>query len=263
MIKEKKYKVSLTTLEPFRIGAKEDPLSGAENPVAKIGGRLAIPGSSLKGALRTQIESFLIDSYFDMQRQTWAADKKAFQPCIPGAGLSKDEKNLVGKYRDELGSCHYPCTDKNCDKRVKHPICPVCYLLGSMGLNGFVKIPFLFAESSTTEVLQSIRIDRSSGTAAERALRSYELVPDSITFSGDLYILLEDTVLGWKMGNPRPLSDRTLGDAWLKNSKIHEKSQEEFIKTFILDQLESIKRLGGYKSKGFGQIEIKVEHISG
>lgn len=263
MIKENKYKISLTTLEPFRIGAKEDPLSGADNPVAKIGGKLAIPGSSLKGSLRNQIESFLIDTYYNKQKQHWPPDKKAFQPCIPGAKLSVDEKKLIGKYRDELGACHYPCTDKKC-RGASHPICPVCYLLGSMGLNGFVKVPFLFAEAPTEE-LQSIRIDRASGTAKEGALRRYELIPDSITFFGELFILLDDTVLGWKLGEPRLLHENTLGDAWLSDNKnkMDEKAQKEFIKTYILDRLEAINRLGGYKSKGFGQVEIKVEPIKG
>ncbi len=55
MIIEKKFNISLKTKSPLRIGGKADPLSGAENPVVEIGGRPAIPGSSLKGVLRQSL----------------------------------------------------------------------------------------------------------------------------------------------------------------------------------------------------------------
>ena len=58
MIKEKNIQIQAITKEPLRIGGKKDPLSGADNPVTRVGGRLVIPGSSLKGALRAEIERF-------------------------------------------------------------------------------------------------------------------------------------------------------------------------------------------------------------
>jgi len=68
MLHEKTVTVTITTKEPLRIGGKKDPLSGADNPVTRVGGKLVIPGSSLKGALRAEIEKFLIDSYY-LRRQ--------------------------------------------------------------------------------------------------------------------------------------------------------------------------------------------------
>ena len=43
MITEKGYRLTIRTIEPLRIGAKKDPLSGADNPVTRVGGTLAIP----------------------------------------------------------------------------------------------------------------------------------------------------------------------------------------------------------------------------
>lgn len=255
MIKERTIQIQLTTKEPLRVGGKKDPLSGAENPVTRVGGKLVIPGSSLKGALRSEIEQFLIDSYYSNGK--WKDGSEHFKPCIPADELSADEIQLVKarKYRDQSGNCRYPCTDKKCGK-TNHSICPVCYLLGSMGLNGFVKVPFLYADSSASE-LYSSRIDRATKTIAQGTNRPYELIPDGTIFKGTLSVLLDDSVLNWKLGEPRNLGEaRTLGDEWLKTQK---KTQDEFIKAYIIDRLKAIKVLGGYKSKGFGTVDITAE----
>lgn len=255
MLKEKTFKVQLKAKEPLRIGGKKDPLSGADNPVTRIGSKLVIPGSSLKGVLRNAIEQYFIDTYYENGK--WKDGYEHFKPCIPGAELSEDEKKLVlsGKYRDQNGTCKYPCTDKSCGKEVSHSICPVCYLLGSMGMNGFVKVPFLYAETSTAE-LYSARMDRGTKTIAQGTNRPYELVPDGTVFEGTLTVLIEDNVLVWKIGEPRNLGEaRTLGDKWLEKEK---KTQDEFIKTYIIDRLKNIKVIGGYKSKGFGSVEISI-----
>jgi CRISPR/Cas system CSM-associated protein Csm3 (group 7 of RAMP superfamily) len=242
---EKTYVVSLKAKEPLRIGTKKDPLSASDNPVARVGSKLAIPGTSLKGALRAEIERYLIESN--------ATGNAAFKPCIPGSSISPDEGKLVGKYRDSLGSCHYPCTDRKC-RRDTHPICPACYLLGAMGVPGFVKVPFLFAEVPTTE-LYSARMDRATGTVKEGTNRPYELVPDGTVFTGQLSVLVEDPLLDWKLGQSRTFSEHTGGDAWLKDAP---KKPEEMVETFILARLKAIKRMGGYKSKGFGEVDITV-----
>lgn len=255
MINERLAQIQLTTKEPLRIGGKIDPLSGADNPVTRVGGKLVIPGSSLKGALRAEIEQFFIDSYYSNGR--WREGFEHFKPCIPADELSQDEIQLVraGKYRNQGGNCRYPCTDKKCGRDTSHSICPVCYLLGSMGLNGFVKVPFLYADTSSSE-LYSSRIDRATKTIARGTNRPYELVPDGTVFKGTLSVLLEDTILNWKLGEKRNLGEaRTLGDKWLE---VEKKTQDEFVNAYIIERLKAVKILGGYKSKGFGTVEIST-----
>ena len=256
MITEKKFKVVLETLEPFRIGGKEDPLSGAETPVARVGNRVVVPGSSLKGAFRAEVEGFLINTYFQGE---WSENEKNLQPCIPTTEISADEWKLVneGKYRDmkvkgRYRGCHYPCKDRDCNEA--HSICPVCYLFGAQGLNGFLRVPFLYVDISTSE-LYSARIDRAKKVVSERTNRPYELIPEGTKFEGELFLLAEDDILGWKFGEPRPLKDKTLGDKWLEEGEFNE---ETILKDFVIERLKSINMLGGYKSKGFGRVKITV-----
>ena len=251
MISEKRYKIELEATEPLRIGAVEDPRSGIKNPVAKVGDRVVIPGSSLKGALRAEIEQFLIETYYGKGSQSWPKDKVAFQPCIPAPKPTTDERALINdnKYRAE--ACHYPCGR---EEPREHSICPTCYFLGAMRLSGFVRVPFLYAEISPEE-LYSARIDRARNTVVEGTNRPYQLIPAGIKFSGNLVIISEDPVTGWKIGEPRPLNDKTLGDKWLEGGSLQ---AEELINTYVIKRLGNIKILGGYKSKGFGAVEIKV-----
>ena len=252
MIKERKFSVKMTTLEPFRIGGKPDPL-GPENPVAVVGGKVVVPGSSLKGAFRNALERYLIDRYYDQQAGKWDQAARAMQPCMAGTRLSKDEKELVKRDLYRSSSCHYPCVPRrNRCGDTRHSICPVCYLLGAQGLVGFVRVPFLASEISTNE-LYSARMDRAMGTVSEGTNRPYELVPDQATFTGTLYLMTSDDVLDWQLGRARSLKDLTGGDEWLAGW-----TADKIVDELIVGVLESVSILGGYKSKGFGKVSIGV-----
>jgi CRISPR/Cas system CSM-associated protein Csm3 (group 7 of RAMP superfamily) len=267
MIKEKEYEITLVTKEPFRVGGVENPLSGTDNPVAKVGDRIAVPGSTLKGAYREAIERYLIDNFFDQNKKVWL--NESFRPCIPSTKLTPDEKELVEnkfykfynlKWDNKGDGCHYPCTNKcNVDRKSskEHYICPACYFLGANGLDGFVRVPFLYAEERINE-LYSANIDRSTQTVKQGTNRPYQLIPDGTTFKGTMTVLLEDTIRGKEIGKARNLADNTLGDLWLKNEP---RQQEEIIEEFILDRIRSITLIGGYKSKGFGKVGIKIREL--
>lgn len=274
MIVVKKYKIELKTLDPFRIGGVSDPRSGIDNPVTVVGDKLTIPGPSLKGALRSEIEKYLIDKYWKASEKKWSSDKLNFQPCIPATDYTNDEKRLIKENKYRYNVCHYPCFKKPCtshqktdkceNKRDKckpevhesHNVCPVCYFLGAMGLIGFIRVPFLFSDITPNQ-LYSSRIDRLTKTVVYGTNRPYQLVPDKATFIGELQIIIKDTVLGWEVGKQRPLlSEVTQGDKWLEGNT---KTQDELINEYIVDRLQAITMLGGYKSKGFGQVKITVK----
>ncbi len=257
MKKIKDYAVALTTLEPLRIGGVEDPVSGIDNPVTMVGNRLVVPGPSLKGALRNEVERHLI--YLHWKDPHSFDNKQAFQPCIPTTRLSSHEQKLLEQAKYRKVSCHYPCDKRPCSREnQQHSICPVCYLFGAMGLPGFVRVPFLFSDVSSNE-LYSSRIDRSTGTVVEGTNRPYQLVPDGAQFKGVLQILIEDPLLGWQLGKPRPFpAGKTKGDEWLIGA---EKNPDELIKEFIIERLQGITMIGGYKSKGFGRVKIEVKPL--
>lgn len=263
MIEKIKCVISLVTEEPFRIGGKQDPLSGQENPVTIVGDEIVIPGPSLKGALRASIETFLIDRYYNKESNTWNSNKLHIKPCIPSPEkqLSEDEKRLAreGKYR-RFG-CHYPCDPKpnRCNKE-NHSICPVCYLLGANGLNGFVRIPFLKADipSSSVNSLYSARLDRATSTVMQGTNRPYSLVPQNTTFTGVIEIIKKDDILNWELGKKRILSATSSGDKWLDEDNW---DMDRIISELIIDRLTGIRKLGGYKSKGCGIVKINAKCI--
>ena len=261
MMEKKQYEIVLVTKEPIRIGGKTDPLSGVENPVMKVGGKIVIPGPSLKGAFRNEVERLLIEKYYDSASGKWQDEKTALRPCIPATKLSKDEEDLVkqGKYKiHKVGGCHYPCDPRSykCGSE-QHTICPVCYLSGAQGLPGFIRMPFLFSDVGWDE-LYSSRLDRATGTVAQGTNRPYSLVPNETTFKGILEVTIKDDVLSWELGKPRNLTDNSDGDAWLKDG---EWNQEKILKELIKERVENIDVIGGYKSKGCGKVKIEVTKI--
>ena len=259
MVVERRYNITLTAQVPLRIGGPQDLLSQAENPVAIVGGRVVVPGSSLKGRLRAEIESMLIDSYYDAANQAWPSDKRPFQPCLPTTNPSQDELGLVraGRYRDkwepERGGPGWSCTYT--DREASPSICPACYFLGAMGLPGFVRVPFLYADGSPAQ-LYSATMDRATGTVRSGTNRPYDLVPQGTRFTGALAVVMQDTRLAWRLGQRRPVRAGTQGDAWLPQDGT---APQELLETFILKPLRAISLLGGYKSKGFGEVRLTVE----
>jgi CRISPR/Cas system CSM-associated protein Csm3 (group 7 of RAMP superfamily) len=245
MIREQVLHVGVEALEPVRVGGSPDPLSGQDNPVAIVGSDATIPGSSLKGALRAEIERFLIDRYYDRGTQEWPQGQRDAQPCLAATQLSAAERQLVdsGRYRQ---NCAYS------DRPGGRGICPVCYLLGAQGLVGFVKVPFLWCEVSP-DTLYSARVDRSSGTVARGANREYQLLPRGTRFGGTLYLLEEDTALGWRFGAPRPLPENP--DRWLSLGW----DRDLILRDLLVERLRAITYLGGYKSKGLGRVRITAQ----
>ena len=256
MINEQTYHVEVEALEPVRVGGAPDPLSGQDNPVAIVGSDATIPGSSLKGALRGEIERFLIDRYYDARAGRWPDNRRAAQPCLAATQVWRSEEQLVnsGRYRLTKAAqgrrrpesiCAYPLPQGATG------ICPACYLLGAQGLVGFVKVPFLWCQVSP-DALYSARIDRSSGTVATGTNREYQLLPRGTRFGGTLYLLEEDTALGWRLGEARPLPGNP--DAWLALGW----DRDTIVKELLVERLEAIRYLGGYKSKGMGRVRVTV-----
>lgn len=241
------YTIELTTRQPFHIGAFQDPMSDVHNPFTTLGGVPVVQGSSLKGALRAQLEEYLILNYAD--------HNPAMRPCIPAPrnNLSPDERLLVPKkYRGTS------CGGQKGQKDQGKPLCPTCYLLGAMGLVGFVQVPYLnlVSETDVEEVYQNRR-DRALNTVAHGANRTMQAIPKGAIFRGEMEVLLRDEIRNWTLGQPRKL--RSFRDEWLQEGQ--KWSQEEFIREFILDRLVAIPRLGGMISKGFGGVEIAVTPV--
>lgn len=248
-----KYEIELVTKAPFRIGGVR-PVPGTtdvDSPIVRLGNKVVVQGTSLKGALRAEMERYLIDQFFDKTNDRWT--NAWMKPCIPAdeRTVSPDEKKLI-----ERGLYKYSCSYPNHDDY----ICPICYLLGARGLIGFVDVPFLRLERGDIGLLQFIREDRVTGTSAKGesgALGKFEAIPEDSVFKGVITILEEDDIVGWKLGEPRELA-RSKGDKWLESG---DWTKEKILKELIEDRLKAIIKLGGYKSKGFGDVQINVSGV--
>lgn len=259
MIREQTLEISVETLAPLHIGGRGNVLTGMENAVAKVGERLVIPGPSIKGALRHQIERYLIDMYYDGKAHRWPPEYLAHQPCMAGAGdVSREEAALIaaGKYRRTDDGRDDRGVRSGCEYKGDREICPVCYLLGAQGLTGFIRVPFLEADQSADE-LYSGRMNRAIGTIAQGTNRPYELVREGVVFRGGLVVLLQDDVRGWAFGQPRhPTGGDWTPDRWLESGGWND---QRILEELIVKRLEAIGAIGGYRSKGFGQIKVTVK----
>lgn len=256
----KNFQVRLIATTPTHIGGEKQRNVGVDLPVIKIKDHIVIPGSSLKGAFRAELERYLIEKY---------ASVDGMKPCIPASSrsLSEMEKLLIQNGNYIGPGCEYKEKDKKDQEDDVAPeeyICPACYLLGAQGIVGFVRVPFLFSDENAQSVT-NLRMDRARGTGAEGNNFSYEITPHETPFTGTLEVLVNDPARKWKLGSPRKFPriknkkgkeiEITRGDVWLAGGKW---SAEKILQELIVERLQAIQVLGGFKSKGAGGVKITV-----
>jgi len=78
MVEIKELKVELETKSPFRVGAKKS-FAGIDQPIVKIGGRIVVPGTSLKGALRQEIEIFDREIFKQSRNEALHSSKQSIE----------------------------------------------------------------------------------------------------------------------------------------------------------------------------------------
>lgn len=163
-----RYRAELVTVTGLRIGAgKRFDAAATDQPVMRDAlSRPYIPGSSLKGSLRSGLEAILrgLD-----RTDLWACDIFV-EPCVgfpeksgPDKGRSQQPKILL--------------------KEVQEKICTACSLFGSPLLAGRVYVHDLKRLSgSATEIRDGVGIDRDLGTARSGVKYDTEVVPTGSRF---------------------------------------------------------------------------------
>ena len=249
----------------LHIGAAPSPLTEKKGAIFKVDRTPVIPATSFKGALRHQLELLFIEKADEFAELfNIPNDKKdLLKPCIPSPKPTKAEEELitVGKYRKQH------CEIRVDDRDIKVPpdgICPVCYFMGSAGLMGFLRFSNLYPESEGDIIDQTnIRIDRNTGTAAHGAKVEGEQVKPGTAFKGTISIVISEPILeihGIQFGDARKLGDKVI-DKWLEYWQERDKTKraKTLIEKVIIPAMESIKLLGGQKSRGGGKVNVKVE----
>lgn len=157
---------------------KETAFEAVEAPVIKIGGKPVIPGSSLKGALRSTLEALLA--------------QEGVAVCVPDAAIPKSERDKV-EYARRIG--RIPAC------RVEHP-CPICQIFGTtagrQGLSG--RALFLDAKilgEPITAERTHVAITRDTRSQAGGKLMSSEVVDAGAKFAGTIRLINPEA---WQIG---------------------------------------------------------------
>jgi len=225
----------LTTRTGLHIGAggSGDPL-GTDLPVVRDGsGRPFIPGSSLKGVLRSAAEALLHGAPFADRTPPpglWACRMMSGKPCV-----SHETVNEIREVRekDQLPSTDPDKVSREVAEAVWEKSCTVCRLFGSLAIASRARFPDLplVGDLPGMELRNGVGIDRDKCLAANSVLYDFEAVPPGTSFH--LTVLLD---------NPEE------ADAGLLLYLFHELDQGNLA-------------LGGKASRGLGLVRLDWQSI--
>lgn len=159
---------------PLHIGGGDSSVYGTDNSVVKtVDGSPYIPGSSLKGVLRT---------YLERLAQSGSLQAEGYKkPCIFGetmclSELDKKEKRL--ELKQEIG-------EENFNQYLSEQSCPICHLFGNQLRAAKVKITDATVHRNWIgkyDIREGVGIDRDTGTATQKMKYDFEVVPAGTQF---------------------------------------------------------------------------------
>jgi len=231
-------RVSLTfklrNLEPLRIGAgRGEKLGGSADltvyrqmvvrPDGSVVEEPVIPGSSLKGVLRTASMSLAVGCGLEAHSGVGGDD------CVHVLESSVKEQGSRFSFDNDFRKLASP----DDIRRVVLGFCPLCLLYGAPSVSARVSIgDFVPDSGAAVGVKTGVGIDRRRGAAARKVLYSVEFVEPGTVFTGRIRLV---NTPNWLLG----LFAKSL---------------------FLLD--EGWLKLGGFKSRGMGRVEILWDTLS-
>jgi CRISPR-associated RAMP protein (TIGR02581 family) len=180
---------TLTLLSGLHIGQGRalEP-AASELPVLKDwGGRPFIPGSSLKGVLRSNLEAWLRGLFPQNWRHIACDRVGGGEVCIN----NERKQQIIQQHRDNLPEA---------DRLLWKESCWICRFFGSPWLASKVQVLDLSVKEWRPEQLMvrdGVVIDRESETAASKLKYDFEVVPPGTTFRLQLLVENPDP---WEMG---------------------------------------------------------------
>jgi len=191
---ENRYHITANIMmeKPLHIGKgiSLEPI-GTDLPVIKTpDGRPYIPGSSIKGVLRTQFEKFLrtLDSQnrWIEGRRVWACNiLEEKERCIPPKKKINPERKSKEELEEESKE-NGRINEKKLTEKILEKSCTACILFGSNELASKVYIKDAFLADNNylvkTEIRDGVAIDRDTGTTKPGAKFDYEIVPAGSSF---------------------------------------------------------------------------------
>jgi len=167
----------LRTITPLHIGAGEDslnPIQADKGVIVDHNGKPYIPGSSLKGVLRTNVE-IMVNSGIGF--------KDKFKSCliVNDPCLTEEQvKGIKKKYEKENTK-----KDIKIAQEIYKQMCDVCKIFGSNYYASKISIRdcILDSEKAYIQKRDGVAIDRETGTAADNKKYDYEQVAAGTDFN--------------------------------------------------------------------------------
>ncbi len=226
---------ALTTQTALHIGAggSGDPLATDDPVVRTADGQPYIPGSSLKGVLRSAAEALFRGADLD-----GAAGERLWS-CDPIAGKNRacvsheQAKTIHDHFAVEAERDGREVDSRKVAEEVWRRSCTVCRLFGSLALAGRLRFADLHVrgEAPLFELRNGVGIDRDKELAAHGVLYDFEAVPPDTSF--ELRVTVD---------NP---TDPEVG-----------------LLLYLFEQLKMGNlTLGGKTSRGLGRVDVDWETI--
>jgi len=222
---ENRYRLTarVVAVTAMRVGAgkAQDPAATDQPIMRDAMGRPFLPGSAVKGALRSGLESVLRGLAGSQRRGLWSCDIFVDQG---------DHERCTIPFEPERGAAR-EAPDLN---KVRETLCTTCGLFGSSYFAGRVfvhDLPLVDGSMLRTEVRDGVGINRDLRTAQDGIKYDTEVVPPGTQFA--LEILLE---------NVSPLQRALLMQTLA-----------------FLD--EGLIMLGGMTSRGLGRVRLEQQKI--
>ncbi len=171
--------IEYTTKSALGIHAgKESAFSAVDQPIVRIGGKSVIPGSSIKGVLRSTLESLMSENNIKV--------------CIPEAAIPKEHMRDKERYAMEIGRL------TPCEASGEKKVCPICQIFGAAGLSG--QAMFLDAVPvNDPRIIKRVHvaIDRENKAASRGSLVELEAVDAGSKFEGKIRVINPED---WQIG---------------------------------------------------------------
>ncbi|NLZ52245.1 MAG: CRISPR-associated RAMP protein [Thermoanaerobacteraceae bacterium] len=166
----------LRTNTPLHIGAGEDsfnPIQADKGVIVDHNGKPYIPGSSLKGVLRTNIE-IMVNSGIGSEDSSKSC-LIVNNPCLTKEQVDK----IKNKYK------HDDNKDLKTAQEIYEEMCDVCKIFGSNYFASKLSIrdSTLKGEKAYIQKRDGVAIDRETGTAADNKKYDYEQVAAGAEFN--------------------------------------------------------------------------------
>ncbi len=203
-------------------GSSGDPLATDSPVVRNASGAPYIPGSSLKGVVRSAAEALFRNTMplADADEVLASCDHIAGKPCVT-------HDDLTG-FRED-----HPEDSQAVAEAIWAKSCTVCRLFGSLAIASRVRFPDLplVGGAPLLELRNGVGIDRDKELAASGVLYDFEAVPPETPFQ--LTVIL-DNYTDWEVG----------------------------LVLYLFEQLDQGGlALGGKTSRGLGQVRIDWQKI--